>query len=196
MDALLNGEIIRLLYDEKKRNGDRSFEVIAMAINKNNRLNNQPLYPVIFEEVVNNGGQRYIVAVEYLDWRHEMSCARSLPIEENDTQAGVLGRILGSYLNGGEMTILVAGLDFSTSFLEEPWNDLVEERERNERTVTFWFNDSDEHQLDKFDFADSIKLEMKMIESYFTRHRKQFAKEFPPLVPIMQSLIRKYRNLE
>ena len=195
MDVLLNDEIIRLLFDEKKRHRDQSFEVIAMAINKS-RLNKRTLYPVIFEEVVNHGGQPYIVAVEYLDWRHEMRCVKSLPIEENDTQAGVLGRILGSYLYDGEMTILVAGLDFSTSFLEKPWNDLIEERERNERTVTFWLKDSDEHQLDKLDFADSIKLEMKMIESYFTSHRKEFAKEFPSLAPIMQSLIRKYRNLE
>lgn len=195
MDALLNNEIIRLLFDEKKRHRDQSFEVIAMAINKS-RLNKRTLYPVIFEEVVNHGGQPYIVAVEYLDWRHEMRCMKSLPIEKNDTQAGVLGRILGSYLNNGEMTILVAGLDFSTSFLEKPWNDLLEERERNERTVTFWLKDSDEHQLDKLDFADSIKLEMKMIESYFTSHRKEFAKDFPSLTPIMQSLIRKYRNLE
>ena len=195
MDAMLNGEIFRLLFDEKRRNRDQSFEVIAMAINKS-RLTSQPLYPVIFEEVVNNGGERYIVAVEYLDWRHEMCCTRSLPIEENGTRANVLGQILGSYLYGGEMTILIAGLDFSTSFLEKPWNDLIEERERNERTVTFWLKDSDEHQLDKLDFADSIKLEMKMIESYFTSHRKEFAKDFPSLTPIMQSLIRKYRNLE
>ena len=195
MDAMLNGEIIRLLFDEKKRHRDQSFEVIAMAINRS-RLNKRTLYPVIFEEVVNHGGQPYIVAVEYLDWRHEMRCVKSLPIEKDDTQAGVLGRILGSYLNNGEMTILVAGLDFSTSFLEKPWNDLIEERERNERTVTFWLKDSDEHQLDKLDFADSIKLEMKMIESYFTSHRKEFAKDFPSLTPIMQSLIRKYRNLE
>ena len=195
MDVLLNDEIIRLLFDEKKRHRDQSFEVIAMAINKS-RLNNRPLYPVIFEEVVNHGGQPYIVAVEYLDFRHEMRCVKSLLIKEGDTQAGVLGRILGSYLNNGEMTILVAGLDFSTSFLEKPWNDLIEERERNERTVTFWLKDSDEHQLDKLDFADSIKLEMKMIESYFTSHRKVFAKDFPSLTPIMQSLIRKYRNLE
>lgn len=135
MDALLNGEIIRLLFAEKKRHQDQSFEVIAMAITKS-KLNNQPLYPVIFEDVVSNSGQRYIAAVEYIDFRHEMRCMRSLPIEENGTQAdvlGVLGRILGSYLYYGEMTILVAGLDFSTSFLEKPWNELVEERERNER---------------------------------------------------------------
>lgn len=195
MGALLNNDIIRLLFDEKKRHRDQSFEVIAMAINKS-RQNKRTLYPVIFEEVVNHGGQPYIVAVEYLDWRHEMRCVKSLPIEKDDTQAGVLGRILGSYLSNGEMTILVAGLDFSTSFLEKPWNDLIDERERNERTVTFWLKDSDKHQLDKLDFADSIKLEMKMIESYFTSHRKEFAKDFPSLTPIMQSLIRKYRNLE
>ena len=194
---MLNSEIFKLLYDEKRRHKDQSMEVIAMGINK--YVNNKHSYPVIFEEVVNNGGQPYIAAVEYIEYRHEMRCMRSLPIEENDTPHDVLGRILGSYLYNGEMTILVAGIDFSNSYLEKPWNDLIEEMEkseRSERTVIFWSKDEDEHKLDKLDFADSIKLEMKFIESHFISHQEEFKKTFPSLVPMMRSLIRKYRNLE
>lgn len=146
MNPMLNSEIFKLLYDEKRRNEDQSMEVIAMAITKNKHVNNKPSYPVIFEEVVNKGGCRYIAAVEYIGFRHEMRCMRSLPIEENDTQHDVLGRILGSYLLDGEMTIMVAGIDFSNSCLEKPWNDLIEEREKSARIMTFWIKDEDEHK--------------------------------------------------